>query len=99
MKQLEKIGTQQHATGGGALIEVGDLPDGEGHRLFHEDMNPAVQRSFGTFVVVGRRSYHVQHVEFRSIQQVIDCSADMWNLVRLRKTAGSLLIDIGYGDE
>src|SRR6266540_5519398 len=99
MKQLEKIGTQQYATGGGALIEVGYLPDSEGHWLFHEDVHPAVQRSLGAFVVVGGRSDDVQHVEFRRIQQVIDRSADVRNPMRRREAAGSLLADIGYSDE
>src|SRR5438105_3370679 len=99
MKQLEKIGTQQHATGASALIEVGDLPNSEGHRLFHKDVHPAVQRSLGVCVVVRGRGYDVQHVECRGIQQVIDRSADVWNPVRRREAAGSLLVDIGYGGE
>ena len=85
--------------GSGAFIEVGYFPDGESHRLFHEDVNSTVQRSFGAFVVVGRRSYDVQHVKFHILQQVIDRSADVWNSMRLREAAGSLLVDIRYGYE
>src|SRR4029450_6590895 len=99
MKQLEKIRAQQHAPGGSALIEVSYLPDSKGHRLFHEDVHSAVQCSLSVFVVVGGRSYDVQHVELCRIQQVIDRSVDVWNLVRLCEAAGSLLVDIGYGDE
>jgi hypothetical protein len=41
----------------------------------------------------------MQHVEFRSIQQVIDRRADIWNLVHRREAAGGLLVNIGYGDK
>src|SRR5215471_12354409 len=99
MKQLEKIGTQQHTMGSGALVEVSHLQDVEGHRFFHEDVHPAVQCSLGVFVVVSGRGYDVQHVECRRIQQVIDRSVDVWNPVRLCEAAGGLIVDIGYSDE